>query len=1267
MTTINHITYKEILRISPQQFAELLLRLLRVEAYSHSIPLSRISVPLNITVADGGEDGSIKWDDGRNGVGWLLSNDICFQVKATEMSPSDCKNEIIINAGTKKKPDFKLKSEVKSCFERSGMYLLFVRQSLTASKITARINAFRKAVEEAGESYHKACKIEIYDANKIANWVNEYPSIVAYVCEVLGLAKNNRFRTFGHWKGKEEDFTKFDFVENDFTKQCEEQFQKVVSETGNILRITGLSGLGKTRLIYQFFNSENDDSEFLRSSVLYYDASNNFGGLVDEIAELSLNKGRCNLIIDNCSLEIHNKLKKELKGTSFNLFTTDSDPSSYNSHADDENHILIEPSHYEDLIPIMLAQLFPEIGESDIRRIQEFSQGFPLIAVILAKQYQRGSGNMGELSETEIVNKLLGIESGNEDSRIILRTVSLFDFIGFYEDFESQRNFLATYQLITPLNVASEEIAKRRFYEVCEKYRERGLIEKKGRQISLRPKPLALRLAREWWENLPESSLNEILEKLTENNLATQLCDQVAKLDFVPKAKELTVKLCGHNGPFGHAEVLNTKQGSRLFRSLVEVNPEATVSCMVRVFSIMPIDEIEKIDDGRRNLVWALEKLCFRKETFERAANIMMLFSLAENETWGNNSTNQFLHLFHVYLAGTEANLNQRLNVILETLSAKNPRIIRKGLSAIKSAFKAHGFSRMGGAEKQGSGPSMQDYIPSNTEIINYWSRLIEEVRAFLVQPEFSDQAKEVLVSASFNFAIAGTMKIVLPVIEELAEREGELSEKLVDTLKSSLRHERKFLTKAEREKIEELLRKYEPQDTLSLYRKYVARPNWDDFRGTGVGVSEQARERAEKFAPEFKEKVDPKKLFEILYDKEQQEGYYFGRALTKLYQDEEAWEFICGSVDYLSKNLDNLNPIVLNGFLAASSQDFLSRTLTHIEENHDYVPLLFIVMRSVPLGSKRMMRLFDIIDQDDRFDIRELLNLRYSYSLEQLDISEVLQLAQKLSTYQHEGNWIGLLLLDSYCYNNDERWLKCQSEVKKMLKTKGLLNLHRNVNSMEIYSWETLVLRIMSEGNVEFIEHVANEIVDICNTPHFDYGLDSYLRKVLQFLFEKHFDTAWKVFSRVFLLEGEQFIMYFNFKHLIDSQFGFGEGLLFKNTDNQTKIFEWTKTVDLEGVRRIAQIMPVLDTQDYSWHPFAMNIIDEHGGDREVLSSISSNLGTYSWSGSSVPLYEGKMRAFQVLLDHRTPLVREWASSQIEYCQDRIKSERNRDEERYL
>ena len=58
------------------------------------------------------------------------------------------------------------------------------------------------------------------------------------------------------------------------------------------------------------------------------------------------------------------------------------------------------------------------------------------------------------------------------------------------------------------------------------------------------------------------------------------------------KAQNLVKALTGIESPFANAEVLNTELGSRLFRSLVEVDPVSVADLLWRVFGEMSTESL---------------------------------------------------------------------------------------------------------------------------------------------------------------------------------------------------------------------------------------------------------------------------------------------------------------------------------------------------------------------------------------------------------------------------------------------------------------------------------------------------------------------------------------------------------------------------------------------------------------------------------------------------------------------------------------------------
>jgi len=64
---------------------------------------------------------------------------------------------------------------------------------------------------------------------------------------------------------------------------------------------------------------------------------------------------------------------------------------------------------------------------------------------------------------------------------------------------------------------------------------------------------------------------------------------------------------------------------------------------------------------------------------------------------------------------------------------------------------------------------------------------------------------------------------------------------------------------------------------------------------------------------------------------------------------------------------------------------------------------------------------------------------------------------------------------------------------------------------------------------------------------------------------------------------------------------------------------------------------IPVITQHDGKWefHPLVRSLIDEFGNDEKILSAISVNIGTYSWTGSLVPFYQRQEEAFNTIAEH--------------------------------
>lgn len=79
---------------------------------------------------------------------------------------------------------------------------------------------------------------------------------------------------------------------------------------------------------------------------------------------------------------------------------------------------------------------------------------------------------------------------------------------------------------------------------------------------------------------------------------------------------------------------------------------------------------------------------------------------------------------------------------------------------------------------------------------------------------------------------------------------------------------------------------------------------------------------------------------------------------------------------------------------------------------------------------------------------------------------------------------------------------------------------------------------------------------------------------------------------------------------------------------------------------------------------PRAQFLIDHFGDNDRVLSSLSANMGSFGWTGSLVPYYQSELAAIQILKNHNSSNVREWAQRMITYLEKMIEKEKRSDEE---
>lgn len=1259
MGAVLEVGYEDIERLSDRQLTDLLRRLLYLEAQSFNIPMSSVAVPLKIDVPDGGEDGRIRWDGQPDHTDWIPSRFTVFQCKACKMDARECGREVLIQKTQELKP------RIEEVLDAGGSYVLFYGRSCNENETQPRVNEIRRAIASAGKAYADTADIRIYDANRIAGWVNKYIAAVVAVLAYVGGPMPEGLLTWNEWAGY--GGHELGYVTSEKLAGHIRDIRNHFREPRRVARICGLPGLGKTRLALEAFRPPKDPAEDLfgqmqSSHVVYLDAAGTGQRLPVTVAGWRRKGLTGTLVVDNCPLDLHQHLCKEIqhRDSLMSLLTLDYEPG----HAGPDSYVIqMEPAP-DEVIRGMLEQAFPELPRADMDRIVSFAQGFPLMAVLLARARLSGADTIGLLDDDVLMKKLIwGREQEDQVSLKVITACALFERIGFEGEHDKERKFVA--QEICGIDPGD-------FYQRAMSFVHRGILSVRGHFAQVIPRPLAVRLAADWWTRCAPETAASLLAKPMPGMLAAALCDQMAKLHFLPKAREVVSELCGESAPFGQAEVLNSERGSRLFRSLVEVNPEATVEALWRVFGHWSRDELMEVGPGRRNLVWALEKLCFHESTFPTAARLMLALAGAENETWANNATNQFLQLFQPFLSGTQTPASQRLDVIDEALtsSVREHRIL--AVKALGRALRAFHFSRDGGPEIQGSRPPLKDWQPKVWgEVFDYWRAALNRLTPLACEDgEIGDLARKQIADSIRGMVHYGRIDDVETCLSAIVSHRGPFWPDALGEVQKALRFEAPMMPGFVQERLQQWVSMLQPKSTEERLRLFVSVPPYADVRKEENGTyTDLAREKAERLAEELA--LEPRTLYEhlsLISRGEQRQGYAFGRRLAQCIADPHGLaKAACDALRAVPP--DDANPSVLGGFLSgiqSSLPSLVAQTLDEVARDKDLVRHLVELTRLVRPEEADLKRVLNVV-RAGRIPIEQLRAFAYGSVLCHLPTQTVVSFCDSMLQYGETGAATAHEVLYMYSWNDPEKWNECKHALRKVVLTPGLLRSMGQGTFGDVYRWQETVLQLLSapEGDWELADHIIREVLCLCHDEETALRVHEPLVHVLGVVLSRYAESAWPALGEG-LLSGDWGVEFCLRTLLASNDWPGGHNGAIAELPAEV-LLDWCEQKGEDAQVIIARLMPLLTdaSEAASWHSLALSFIDRFGENPGVLSSIEANMSSFSWTGSSIPHYEKRIRALEELRTHRLAEVRRWAQQLSSRFRDKVREERLREEDR--
>lgn len=677
------VTSDDINQLNDRDLRELVGRLCEAELSSRGLSPAAVTWGGNQTAADGGLDVRVELPLDTSIEGFIPCSTTGFQVKKPDMPRSEIIAEM--------RPKDTIRPVIQELADEAGAYIIVSSTGSTADRpLRDRRNAMREALDyvtNAGQ-----LRTDFYDRTRLATWVRLYPGLITWVKERVGRAFDG-WRPYGAWSGVAENVDaeyllddklrlhlgKHQDAPTQSVAQAIDELRNELIQPGKIVRLVGLSGVGKTRLAQALFDARIGSRPLPPFLAVYTNLSDNPDpqptGLV---SDLIANRMRAVLIIDNCPPELHRRLTEICSGqnSTVSVLTVEYD---VRDDQPEGTHIVTLDTSSPELIEKLVQRRYPHLSQVNARTIAGASGGNARIAIALAETVERTDMIAG-LSNDELFRRLFWQRHAPDKALLFAAQVCslVYSFQG-----EAMQGEEAE---IPRLAMLAGQTIMETYRHVTELYR-RDLVQQRGMWRAVLPHAIANWLAARALEETPYDLINQQLIEGGTERLARSFSRRLSFLHEHPTAIRIVREWLAPGGLLGDVTALNDL-GQAMFQNVAPVLPEATLASLERAGTSFPNRE------WHRWHLPLLRSLAYDPTLFERSTQVLARVATQSPDTGeAKEASDTFVSLFTIYLSGTHATIEQRLDVIERLLRSPDTKFRTLGLAALDGALKTMHFT----------------------------------------------------------------------------------------------------------------------------------------------------------------------------------------------------------------------------------------------------------------------------------------------------------------------------------------------------------------------------------------------------------------------------------------------------------------------------------------------------------------------------------------------------------------------------------------------
>lgn len=1257
MSGLLEITDKDIAELEDGELRSLIGLLCEAEYRKYGIPTKAVQWGGHQDAPDGGVDVLITSQGVLPKDSYIVRSHTIFQSKVTNMTPALIRKEM--------KPLGTVRECIVDLATDGGAYIIVSSHSLTTKEYSLRIVEMKKAIADLN------IKVDYYHGGRIASWVREHPAIILWVRQranrpifgwssypdwVSNLAENETY-ILG------EDCRLIDKRLRNGTELTIEDgiyiIRQLLSQVGSYLRLTGLSGVGKTRLAQALFDPRIGEDALDKSNVIYTDISYEPTPSPQNIVEqLKAGKHPAILIIDNCSPKLHGELLNKLKSqpSLISLLTIEYDVAD--DQPDETEVFHLEPSS-DTVISKLILRRFLNITELDARKIAEFSGGNARIAIALARTIMPGE-SIGHLQDNELFKRLFNQRNGeNEDLK---RSAEVLSLIYSYDvgNIDTESTELRILSLMSSIPAST-------LYSHTADLKDRDLVQSRGQFRAVLPHAIANRLAIGALKRLPINMINQHLLQKGNERLIRSFSKRLSYIPDSESVKKIVENwLAPESGWMSEVSNLN-EFGMSVFENLASVLPERTLLTIERAVTLLPGKFANRGNGYFFRFVHLLRHIAYDEHLFVRSVNVMIEFVITEEAVENFDSIRKELSsMYQANFSGTYAPIEIRLQIVAQLWESNDARKKQLAIELIDSALEARNFQSH---HIPSFGSRSRDYGLSteNPEgFKNWYARVVDQCFRMLEDDTpFKAKLKNILAiklggiwthGRQFDLVESVCKKMtidgfwgqgwfeILSVKEYDLEEDGELRERILI--------------------LEEFLRPKDLKEQIVAYFMSDA----SDMDIANVLLDEED-DRCEKLYQVYKDfgvvlirdKPVYDELLPILFSTDNSsisslgQGIYYG-AMDK----GEVWNDLL--TKYLTVPAHKRRPFLLKGWINGAqkenekySDQILEKILNSTELKHLFLPLQSAIPTSLN-GIGLLQRAFE----DLEIESKEFQLLSYSLVNSNISPEDLTYLIAGILD-RPGGQESAFEILYYKCYVIKSSVHNDMTDQLLDIGRQILLNLDlkRELKSKNNYKID-IVVEICFAG-----ERASNTAGEFALSLMRLVRVRLFSSNRVEHLLKKLVKVQPICFLNTLLEKGvsNEFMGWINFRR------NFEKYDSYLSTLSDDMLINWCQEDPIERYKLIAgAIISHESTEEAGklrWKPIFLKLVESAPNLFDVLDEIEETLMPSAVRGSRANAYQVRLSLFPLLFDNPNEHLSGWARSKFSEWNEKVARERKFEEER--